>query len=157
MFSLSLTCSTLAFYNHEDFKTFDKDSQRRLEGQNDPAMVHILPITFLYSLLNIPKICVNGLILSITPFLGGIMLVVEAILGLTLSHIYIKPLSDNEYTPGGIILGVTNVICPNYPVSKIWVINLISAIFSIIKVSMMYIVLNYFLSLIHISEPTRPY
>ena len=143
--SLCLTCSTFLFYHHEDYidDRFEPDSPQQTRGINDPSMILIIPTTMVYLLINVPKISANGLLLAITPTLAVIMLIIEMILALIMSHFLIQKLSKNDELPGGFLLSIANYICPTGPVTKIGIINMLSNSYTVIKLTALIpIVLN---------------
>ena len=77
LFSLSLTASTFLLYQHEEYLTIDPETLQENRGINNPKLMFVIPVTFLYVLLNIPRLFANGLLLSISPLLACIMLLVE--------------------------------------------------------------------------------
>ena len=139
---MSLTSATFLFYQHEDVVWFDLETEQEQRGTNDPKLIFMVPSTVIYILINIPRILANGLLLAISPLLACIMLLFEFIMGLCLSHCFIRKI-DSNIDIGGFLLAVTNAICPNAPLRKIGLLNAVSTIYTVGKLILLYPIVTY--------------
>ena len=140
--SLSLTSATFLFYQHEDILSFDAQAKQRHHGTNDPKIIFMIPTTMMYLFINIPRLFANGLLLAITPLLASLMLFIELGVSLCLSHCFIQKI-NNTTGIGGFLLGITNAICPNAPLRKIGMLNMISTICTVCKLMFLYPIVIY--------------
>ena len=113
-------------------------------GENNPKLIWLLPTTILYLFVNIPRIFANGFVLSVTPKVAFGLLIIELLISLMMSHFLIRILTDNELVPGGLLRAITNAMCPTAPYGKIWLINLLSILYTIIKLIVVYVVVTYY-------------
>ena len=148
IFSLSLTAATFLFFQHEEMGELNPKTQQREVGENDPKLLWILTTTTLYLFVNIPRIFSNGLVFSVTPKTAFCLLLVEILISLMMSHFHIGILTDNEIVPGGLLRAITNVMCPTAPYKKIWLINLFSIQYIVVKLIIVYVIVTYYSSLL---------
>ena len=86
----------------------------------------------------------NGFVLAITPNLAIVLFIVEFALAAMFSHKFVNDLRDNEVVPGGILLAITNGMCPTGPIRRVGIINGISTFITICKLACVYIIMKYF-------------
>ena len=106
----------------------------------------------MYIFVNIPRIWANAVILSISPLMGLIMGLPEIFIFICFSHFYVLPLSNSQRFPSGILTAATNFITVCGPFRKIGHINLFSNILLMIKIIVIYPIVNYQLLLIDICD-----
>ena len=93
--TLSMTAATYLFFQHEEYISYDIRMKRRTRGVNDAKLIYIVFCTLLYVMVNAPRIWANALILAISPMLGVIMLLIEFLVNLWISHNYVLNLRHN--------------------------------------------------------------
>ena len=142
-FTLSMTSSSFMLLQHTQYISYDSIKQRRTRELNNPPLLESLMGTILYIFITVPRICANSLILSITPPLAIAMYIVEFLIFLWFSHVWVVPIYQNLRFPSGVVTAITNFFSACGPFDKIGRINLFSNFLLILKVALLYPILHY--------------
>ena len=134
-----MTASTMLFFQHEELDRINEDTQQREKGENDPKIVFMIPATLIYLFMMTPRIIANGFVWAVTPPIFYLTIFLEFLFSMIISHCLFKDLRDNQVVPGGFLLALTNTICPTAPIGKVWLINGISTMYTILKLVCVYV------------------
>ena len=139
--TLSMTASTYLFFQHDDYISFDRKRKTRTPGLNDPSLISIAACTLLYIMVNAPRIFANALILSVSPQMAILMMLLEFGVNLFVCEKLALSLKKNAVFPSGFISAAINYACPCYPITNLGQINLFSTSLIILKVIALYPIL----------------
>ena len=112
--------------------------KKRYRGFNNPSLLYTLFCTIFYVMLTAPRIWANALIIAITPKLALIMIVIEFLINLLISHKFAMGLNENQSFPSGILTAIINFCCPCTHFSNVGKINFFSSLVIVFKVILVY-------------------
>ena len=138
LFTLSMTSASFLFLQHQQYIIYDKKTDRRFRGIYDPSFAHVILCTVLYLFVNVPRVLANAVILSISPEMALVLMVIELLIFLLFCHFYSNRLGNNSIFPSGLVSALANFISVTGPFRKIGHINLFANALLMIKVALIY-------------------
>ena len=138
LFTLSMTSASFLFLQHQQYIIYDKKTDRRFRGIYDPKFAHVILCTVLYLFVNVPRVLANAVILSISPEMALVLMVIELLIFLLFCHFYSNRLGNNSIFPSGLVSALANFISVTGPFKKIGHINLFANALLMIKVALIY-------------------
>ena len=79
LMTLSLTGATYLFFQHDEYLSYDKRLKRRTPGLNNPKLISTAACTVLYLMVNAPRVFANAIVISSSPILAMLMMVIESL------------------------------------------------------------------------------
>ena len=154
--TLSITAATYLFYTHHEYTSPDKIYHKRYPGMNNPPLIYTLVVSLIYMVITVPRIAANALIMSVTPILASAMILIEIMLNLYISHRFAMKLTENTRFPSGIVTSIINFLCPCFPFNLVGIINTLSTIMIVLKLTLLYPIVEYdFLTVSVYKQPDR--
>ena len=138
LFTLSMTSASFLFLQHQQYIIYDKKTDRRFRGIYDPSFAHVILCTLLYLFVNVPRVLANAVILSISPVMALVLMLIELLIFLLFCHFYSNRLDNNSIFPSGLVSALANFISVTGPFRKMGHINLFANALLMIKVALIY-------------------
>ena len=123
LFTLSMTSASFLFLQHQQYIIYDKKTDRRFRGIYDPSFIHVILCALLYLFVNVPRVLANAVILSISPKMASVLMVIELFVFLIFCHFYSNRLGNNTLFPSGLVSALANFISVTGSFKKIGHIN----------------------------------
>ena len=138
LFTLSMTSASFLFLQHQQYIIYDQKTERRFRGIYDPNFVHVILCTGLYLFVNVPRVLANAVILSVSPEMALVLMLIELLVFLIFCHKYSNRLGNNTLFPSGLVSALANFISVTGPFKKIGHINFFANALLMIKVALLY-------------------